>query len=1020
MSQHNIGQLLILTILFVVKILNGHVVHKCAHDEIYKHHKLTEINVPYENHPYDTTINEINNEHNSRRLLSPSTTSPIRISAYYDPLSISTTYLSTNDIDFIKSLMSATIRYYNKFVNVIPVSGRFYVDRCLNWWITSFPGVVNCYNAAETKQCGYVTIPPEHYSDDYIYFYPTNDSAIKIPGGQGILNTDLMLYVSYSNESCGSTTLAHATSCSHDQYGRPVTGTVNICPNMLSGSRYWKQDIVTMVHEVAHVLVMSPSLWSIFRDSNGDIIPLSSVIDQTDPMGDSLSYIISPKVRQLARDYFNCPTLAGLPLENNGGDGSALSHWDEKYARTEIMTAQLSTSLMYFSDFTVALMEDSGWYYVNYYYSEPFYWGKNAGCELWNEKCVNPTTHISNFDQFFCHGTWDWGCSYDYAAPAACHYGPYGYSLPTEFQYFSQSNYGGSQYADYCPFRNPDTTNNDYESVCWDIRGNIFTPDNYTSQNYAINSRCVDIIDTGNAIYNQERGFCFEHQCFGYDSINKQWDGVSIKISPTQNINCTRTDQPGYTTLTTKAVSSINGVDIKCPNIDAICGSESKPFECYWGDYKDLYNECICAPGYNDMYCDKEDRSIDILNEIPINLNELITKLPTVSPTEPISDILCVENFSILELNDIYIYDGIWNFYPRYKSPNNNKYLFWNIFTHWWMIYDEFDTMYYWALCNISEWNNDINACNGEWKIYQKDISETVREINAKTYYGLCNNNIDITTTTTTTQQPIITSATSDIVIKETETNVLPSVITTSLPTITTVRPSRYPTTPHPIRTIAPHPTVTVSSVPSVSVTTGKGDIGIDSLEILNTKKNENDISQEITNIITTDEEEDVFSEFMTSDFNGISDLKTKNTLKKWAEIDWVNFFFEGYIGWIFVSVLALIILLLICVVSSMTNCKICQRDYDYIGIDFAGGSPNYNNKTKTTNMGLNGKEDEIIVTDEYDDDDDDDDDDDEYNDEYNDEENESEIIDDTDGETDENIGGETDEDVQTITSDLL
>eukprot|EP01084_Bolivina_argentea_P107898 192867_1 len=786
MSQHNVGQLLIFTILFVVKILNGHVVHKCAHDEIYKHHKLTEINVPYENHPYDTTINEINNEHNSRRLLSPSTTSPIRISAYYDPLSISTTYLSTNDIDFIKSLMSATIRYYNKFVNVIPVSGRFYVDRCLNWWITSFPGVVNCYNMTETKQCGHVTIPPEHYSDDYIYFYPTNDSAIKIPGGQGILNTDLMLYVSYSNESCGSTTLAHATSCSHDQYGRPVTGTVNICPNMLSGSRYWKQDIVTMVHEVAHVLVMSPSLWSIFRDSNGDIIPLSSVIDQTDPMGDSLSYIISPKVRQLARDYFNCPTLAGLPLENNGGDGSALSHWDEKYARTEIMTAQLSTSLMYFSDFTVALMEDSGWYYVNYYYSEPFYWGKNAGCELWNEKCVNPTTHISNFDQFFCHGTWDWGCSYDYAAPAACHYGPYGYSLPTEFQYFSQSNYGGSQYADYCPFRNPDTTNNDYESVCWDIRGNIFTPDNYTSQNYAINSRCVDIIDTGNAIYNQERGFCFEHQCFGYDSINKQWDGVSIKISPTQNINCTRTDQPGYTTLTTKAVSSINGVDIKCPNIDAICGSSSEPFVCYWGNYNDDLSQCICSPGYTGSDCNTEDTSLEPDAIIPPG------KEPTLPPTDPLSNTLCVEGITgnFAGLNGEYTYDGIWNFYPNWKVTGQNLYVSWNIFQHIWQIANEPDGGYY-AKCNISAWTQDITKCHGNWYIFD-GANSMIPNTNVMAYMGTCGNPVSYSPT----KYPTITPTKTPTKSPTNNPSSSPTILVTKSPTITgyTYPPTTQPT----------------------------------------------------------------------------------------------------------------------------------------------------------------------------------------------------------------------------------
>ena len=50
---------------------------------------------------------------------------------------------------------------------------------------------------------------------------------------------------------------------------------------------------------------------------------LSQVIDQTDPMNDGLYYIISENVRRIARDHFNCQSLAGLPLEDNGGSGSA-------------------------------------------------------------------------------------------------------------------------------------------------------------------------------------------------------------------------------------------------------------------------------------------------------------------------------------------------------------------------------------------------------------------------------------------------------------------------------------------------------------------------------------------------------------------------------------------------------------------------------------------------------------------------------------------------------------------------
>ena len=72
----------------------------------------------YDNHPYQKSQNEQNEE--SRRLLTESETSSIRISAYYDD-SITDGTLDSDDIDFIKQVMSATIRYYQSFIKIIPV-----------------------------------------------------------------------------------------------------------------------------------------------------------------------------------------------------------------------------------------------------------------------------------------------------------------------------------------------------------------------------------------------------------------------------------------------------------------------------------------------------------------------------------------------------------------------------------------------------------------------------------------------------------------------------------------------------------------------------------------------------------------------------------------------------------------------------------------------------------------------------------------------------------------------------------
>ena len=51
----------------------------------------------------------------------------------------------------------------------------------------------------------------------------------------------------------------------------------------------------------------------------------------------------------------------GVELENDGGSGSAGSHWERVALYDEYMTAQLMPE-MKVSKFTLSLLQDSGWY----------------------------------------------------------------------------------------------------------------------------------------------------------------------------------------------------------------------------------------------------------------------------------------------------------------------------------------------------------------------------------------------------------------------------------------------------------------------------------------------------------------------------------------------------------------------------------------------------------------------------------------------------------------------------------
>lgn len=75
--------------------------------------------------------------------------------------------------------------------------------------------------------------------------------------------------------------------------------------------------------------------------------------------------VVSPAVRREVRAHFACPDLEGADLEDDGGRGSAGSHWEARLFQGELMNA-IAASEAYserqqLTNLTLALLEDSGW-----------------------------------------------------------------------------------------------------------------------------------------------------------------------------------------------------------------------------------------------------------------------------------------------------------------------------------------------------------------------------------------------------------------------------------------------------------------------------------------------------------------------------------------------------------------------------------------------------------------------------------------------------------------------------------
>lgn len=85
-----------------------------------------------------------------------------------------------------------------------------------------------------------------------------------------------------------------------------------------------------------------------------------------------------------------------IPLENDGGDNSRGSHFEKTLFGNELMTP-VTPVLSKLSQFSLAMMQDSGFYDVDLLQAEFFKWGKNAGCNFLENFCDGKSLFISLF-----------------------------------------------------------------------------------------------------------------------------------------------------------------------------------------------------------------------------------------------------------------------------------------------------------------------------------------------------------------------------------------------------------------------------------------------------------------------------------------------------------------------------------------------------------------------------------------------------------------------------------------------
>jgi len=244
-------------------------------------------------------------------------------------------------------------------------------------------------------------------------------------------------------------------------------------------------------------------------------------------------------------------------MENTGSSGTAGSHFERRQFAFEGMTSGLIVQ-MQFSEFTLALLESTGWYVPDYSYADPFHWGQGQGCSFLTGSCSS-----SSFSEF---------CSSSSRACVATGRG--GGSCSTDSR------------SDECKWIHPSDA---YDCDNEDAKSYARLP---ALQNFGRSSQAKCFTGTLNTkSAGSQTSFCFKYSCSGSGSgtqLTLNMNGKSVVCSKKGNVS----------------VSGYAGT-ITCPDPVEYCKTVGKkvcPRGCM-GRGSCVNGVCACNNGYKGKDC---------------------------------------------------------------------------------------------------------------------------------------------------------------------------------------------------------------------------------------------------------------------------------------------------------------------------------------------------------------------------------------------------------------------------------
>ena len=159
-----------------------------------------------------------------------------------------------------------------------------------------------------------------------------------------------------------------------------------------------EKNIYMVLHEVAHVLGFAGSMFKYYLNENGKTRTGHIITTTLD--GETTKVINVPPLTDRLRKFFGCPSMLGAYMEGSGSSATAGSHFERRMLPFEGMTSGLIYQQS-MSEFTLAMLEGSGWYVPDYSMADGYWFGQGQGCDFITKSCK--ATGF-NFEEF-CTGT---------------------------------------------------------------------------------------------------------------------------------------------------------------------------------------------------------------------------------------------------------------------------------------------------------------------------------------------------------------------------------------------------------------------------------------------------------------------------------------------------------------------------------------------------------------------------------------------------------------------------------------